>query len=155
VHYALRADEWGARPFQAGQLAVIGNVLKLGPDSDPGMPLVLIEGEGPLELEVADNLVLDRSGARLDTVAVRDDAGLVRGHRARPWSGSITLLPASQVLERVLQEAGARPWDRDAADLRILEEVRSGEGRIIDAEEDVGGYPPPTPGSREAAAELR
>jgi hypothetical protein len=42
---------------------------------------------------------------------------------------------------RVLANAGARPWDRDAVDRRIVQEVRHGTGRVIDDEKDVGGYP--------------
>ncbi|WBY09359.1 hypothetical protein PIB19_08635 [Sphingomonas sp. 7/4-4] len=41
----------------------------------------------------------------------------------------------------MLAEAGARPWDRDAVDKRIVAEVRSGKGRVIDDEREVGGYP--------------
>ena len=40
-----------------------------------------------------------------------------------------------------MAEAGARPRARDAVDRRILQEVRSGTGRIIDDEGEVGGYP--------------
>lgn len=36
---------------------------------------------------------------------------------------------------------GARPWDRDDIDIRIISEIRAGTNRIIDSEQDVGGYP--------------
>jgi hypothetical protein len=44
-------------------------------------------------------------------------------------------------LEEVLARCGARPWDRDPIDARIVADVREGTGRIIDSERDVGGYP--------------
>ncbi len=46
----------------------------------------------------------------------------------------------------MLENAGARPWDRDPHDVRILADVAEGRGKIIDSETEVGGYPtvPPT-----------
>ena len=46
-----------------------------------------------------------------------------------------------QVRDSVLARAGARPWDRDAIDRRIVEQARDGSGRVINSETDVGGYP--------------
>ena len=37
-------------------------------------------------------------------------------------------------------DVGARPWDRDAVDRRLVEEARTGGGKIIDSENEVGGY---------------
>lgn len=39
----------------------------------------------------------------------------------------------------MLANAGARPWDRDAVDTRLLEEARTGRGWMIDYETEVGG----------------
>ena len=41
----------------------------------------------------------------------------------------------------VLANCGARPWDRDPIDARIVDSVGQYTGRIIDSEQDVGGYP--------------
>lgn len=149
VHYALRADEWGERAFQTGRIAVLGNVLKLGPDSEPQLPLVLIEGDGPLELFEEDNLVVDKSGREVESAElVHDPGGHWRRMAESPWLACLVHRPASEVLDWVAREAGARPWDRDAADERIVRNLRSGEGRIIDSEEQVGGYPRPSPTRR-------
>ncbi len=43
--------------------------------------------------------------------------------------------------KRVLAEAGAVLPKRDAVDARIINEVRTGAGKIIDHEEQVGGWP--------------
>jgi hypothetical protein len=48
----------------------------------------------------------------------------------------------------VLANAGARPWDRDAHDVRILADVTEGRGKIIDNEMQVGGYPNDAPARR-------
>lgn len=49
--------------------------------------------------------------------------------------------PASETTAWVLANAGARPWDRDAIDRRLVEEARTGRGKIIDFESEVGGLP--------------
>ena len=41
----------------------------------------------------------------------------------------------------VLANAGARPWDRDTNDVRVLADAAEGRGGIIDSQEEVGGYP--------------
>ena len=48
----------------------------------------------------------------------------------------------------MLANAGARPWDRDAHDVRILADVTEGRGKIIDSETEVGGYPTVAPTRR-------
>ena len=52
-----------------------------------------------------------------------------------------TTLFRSQVKNQALQYAGARPWDRDQIDQRIIQEVKNKTNRIIDSEQEVGGYP--------------
>lgn len=41
----------------------------------------------------------------------------------------------------IIRNAGARPWDRDPIDARIVADTIEGRGEIIDSEEQVGGYP--------------
>ena len=48
---------------------------------------------------------------------------------------------AMTAYERVLAEAGALLAKRDVVDTRIVREVRNGTGKIIDDEEQVGGWP--------------
>ncbi len=71
-------------------------------------------------------------------------------HLAAPplWPEGLLPLPAEQVPGQVLENAGARPWDRDEVDRRIVREVREKTGRIIDSQEQVGGYPAPSPTTR-------
>jgi hypothetical protein len=49
--------------------------------------------------------------------------------------------PAAAAFERVLAEAGATLPARDPVDARVVREVRSRGGRIIDSQKDVGGWP--------------
>jgi hypothetical protein len=53
---------------------------------------------------------------------------------------AVTATGAEEAFEQVLAGAGATVPERDAVDRRIVAEVRSGGGRIIDSPGDVGGY---------------
>jgi hypothetical protein len=48
---------------------------------------------------------------------------------------------ASLVMDFVLENAGARPRDRDSVDERIVESVRTRSGMIIRSQSEVGGWP--------------
>jgi hypothetical protein len=48
---------------------------------------------------------------------------------------------AADVPAFVAANAGARPWDRDPVDARLVHEAQSAGGKIIDSEASVGGYP--------------
>ena len=54
-------------------------------------------------------------------------------------------------MELVLKEAGATLPKRDAVDTRIVREVRSGTGRVIDHPSQVGGWPELRQNRRELA----
>lgn len=53
----------------------------------------------------------------------------------------VTRMPVQEVVEKVLAQAGATAPRRDAVDLRVLKDVKTRTGRIIDKPEDAGGYP--------------
>ena len=49
---------------------------------------------------------------------------------------------SSQVVkDHVLAIAGARPLDRDDVDRRIIDNIKTGKGRIIDTPSAVGSWP--------------
>ncbi|HST92921.1 MAG TPA: pectate lyase [Brevundimonas sp.] len=77
----------------------------------------------------------------------RDPWSLVKGSdrpgyrlSARPDWAAAAGETAAQALERVLESAGAGRM-RDAVDARIVADVRTGAGRIIDSPAQVGGWP--------------
>lgn len=57
------------------------------------------------------------------------------------WPPRLKAHPASETAAWVLANAGARAWERDAIDLRLIEEAKTGGGKIIDFESEVGGLP--------------
>ncbi len=54
----------------------------------------------------------------------------------------------SELLDSVLDHAGARPWARDATDERIVDSVRARGGSVIDSQDEVGGFPAATATTR-------
>ncbi len=143
VHYALVPSEWGERPYAAGQMVVVGNVLESGPSTRRPMSLLRHHRGGPCEVYLADNLAIGQADdVPLLEIDSRATLGECRVLGARPfWPPELVAVPAAEVKDRVLANAGARPWDRDEVDRRIVSEVRNGQGRIIDSEQEVGGYP--------------
>jgi hypothetical protein len=57
------------------------------------------------------------------------------------WHESLVAKPSSKVEAWVAANAGARPADRDAIDNRIVNELLSRNGGIIDTQGQVGGWP--------------
>jgi pectate lyase len=138
IHYGLQLSEWGLHPWVAGQIAIVGNVLQHGPNTRAGLALFSTNGT-PCEVFLNDNRALDRTGN-----PVRLTSGNYTSKDSPPtWPPGLQSLPAGQVKEYVLANAGATPWDRDAVDRRIVQQVRDGAGKIPDSEQQVGGYPKP------------
>jgi hypothetical protein len=60
----------------------------------------------------------------------------------------LPVLPASQLEDSIVGVAGARPWDRDEADLLLLSDVAEGRGQIVDSETQSSGHPRHAPSRR-------
>ncbi|MBL8269036.1 polysaccharide lyase family 1 protein [Steroidobacter sp.] len=142
VHYNLIAEEWRGQPYQTGRLVLIGNVLRGGPSTPANLPLFMLGGSGDLEYYEADNIAVDWRGQELPKQGryTNSSAKLIPlGKPALPFG--VEVLSAAEVQDAVIREAGARPWDRDPVDARIVADTIEGRGSIIDSEEQVGGYP--------------
>lgn len=144
MHYALNASEWAGHAWRTGRLALVGNVVKGGASTDPKLPFLIVEGQGDLDLHARDNLATYADGGEMPPVRVLPTAPLPKVRlldRPSLWPEGLQAIDARAVEGKVLANAGARPWDRDAVDRRIVQEVRKGTGRVIDDENEVGGYP--------------
>lgn len=53
----------------------------------------------------------------------------------------VTTEPAEEAYRKVLEGAGATRPRGDPVDMRVMSQVRTGTGRIIDSQRDVGGWP--------------
>jgi hypothetical protein len=150
VHYNLHAGEWGDKPHQAGRLVLVGNVLRHGPDTLPHTPLFTLRGEGDVELFLHDNIATDPAGRAVPPTANLNPAKAQIRVVAEPrLPADVRAMPAAQLEAELPKAVGARPWDRDALDTRLLRDVAAGRGRIIDSEvENALGYPKHAPTRR-------
>lgn len=148
MQFALNLSEWSHYPAQRGMMAIVGNVARKGPST--AKAIAFLEAFGPLDVYLQDNRFMDTAGGALPVTVLRRDRekGLLphaadsemQVVEAPPsWPAGLTARLADQVVAAVLANAGARPWERDAIDRRLIEEARTGGGRIIDFESEVGG----------------
>jgi pectate lyase len=138
--YALNAGEWGTHPYEIGQMSIVGNVFTYGPSTPDGVPLLRTSGQGNVEVFLEDNLSRTRSAAAAPEIG-GTPALAVTVASAPVWPSGTTAMPASELADYIRENVGARPWDRDAIDARIVDQALAGEGAIIDSETEVGGYP--------------
>jgi len=154
LHYNLWATEWGDHPYQTGRLVAIGNVLRGGGSTDRDIAFFMLGGEGDVEFYGDDNLASDAAGRPLPQLGrYKQSSGRIIEIERPRLPLDLLPLPAAQVTDAVLADAGARAWERDAVDARIVAEVRAGGGRIIDSEAQVEGYPRELPATHRAFVE--
>jgi len=149
--YGFVPEEWGEHPWERGVVSVIGNVLKYGRDTGKNASFALFVGPGPCDAFFSDNAVQNAAG-EAQPAAIRfkpawdkatvetDDLKILNKLEKPPFEvPGLTARPSAEVPEWVLANVGARPWDRDGIDQRLIEQARTGTGKIIDSETEVGG----------------
>ena len=143
VHYNLMDLEWAGRTPVTGEITAVGNVMRGGNDTDPGLPFLMLGGVGDLAYYGRDNLAIDRLGNPLPQFGRygKTQAKLIEAQAPLASLEGYTILPAEEVETAVLATAGARPWDRGSEELRVLFFIAEGRGEVIDDESEVGGYP--------------
>lgn len=143
IHYNLMDLEWTGHVPIAGELSAVGNILRAGFSTREDIAFVTIGGVGDLNYYGRDNVAVSRLGKPLPMFGryTTSAARIIERDAPAIWPEGLDVIPADQVETHVLRYAGARPWDRDAHDLRILFDVAEGRGTIIDDEKQVGGYP--------------
>lgn len=151
VHYNLMDLEWGDHQHVDGRLTAVGNVMRGGNSTDPGLPFLMIGGVGDLLYYGEDNIAVDRHGHDLPMFGrygVTDAEIRVQDAPLLDIS-AYDILPAAEVETVLLATAGARPWDRSEMETRVLFYIAEGRGHVIDSEEEVGGYPTFQPAAAE------
>ncbi|MGV1684790.1 pectate lyase family protein [Sphingopyxis sp. NJF-3] len=143
VHYNLMNLEWVGHDYVTGQITAIGNVMRGGNDTDAGLPFLMLGGDGDLQYYGKDNLAVDRHGNPLPEFGRYGEtrAEMIRAKAPLAPVAGYDILPTRDVETSVLATAGARPWARDAEEIRILFFVAEGRGDIIDDEKEVSAYP--------------
>jgi hypothetical protein len=124
------------------QMNYVGNYVLSGPETSYGQAFTAYQ---------ANHMTIYQSGNRIDTnrnnVLDGVDSGfsMISGVYTRSES-PIAMRPvatqtADEAYDGVLSSAGAFFWNRDSVDERIVNDVVSDTGKIIDSQEEVGGYP--------------
>jgi hypothetical protein len=127
--------EWEGAKFAPTncRVAIEGNLLVHGASTRKGLALVAKRGDAFM----ADNQALGTDGAPVPLVS-----GEVNLLSERPvWPAGLRALPSGEVADYVARHAGARPKERDEVDQRIIRNFTERKGRVIDSQEEVGGYP--------------
>jgi hypothetical protein len=145
MHYNLMALEWAGQPYVTGEMTAVGNVMRGGPSTDEGLPFLMLGGDGDLRYHARDNIAVDKFGKPLPMFGRYGEtrAKLIEAKKPVIWPSGIDVIPARDVETHVLAQAGARPWDRDADDIRVMFFIAEGRGEIIDDESEVSVYPSP------------
>lgn len=143
LHYNLQANEWAGYAPVNGQMTAVGNVLRGGFDTADGLRFLMIGGAGDLDYFGRDNIMVDKWGDPIPELGTYEAgrARIIRHNAPLDWPAGLAAMPAIDVENHVLTTVGARPWDRDAHDVRLLADVAESRGEIIDNESEVGGYP--------------
>jgi hypothetical protein len=143
VHYNLMALEWLDRPYQVGKMSVVGNVMRAGPSTEAGLPFMMLGGDGDVEYYGKDNVAVDRHGKAAPMFGRygHTKAKLIEVAEPPTWPSGLEVLPSGEVETHVMARVGARPWDRDDDDNRVIFFVPEGRGQIINDEKDVSAYP--------------
>ncbi len=155
--YTLVEDQWvalGHKP-EAGKLAMVGNVLRAGGNTPKGLAMLTFGGAGDLDLHADDNIATQADGSPAPIIGYYQakadgmtDAGpyvpkawIHSMPRESYWPQGLVAIPAAKTEAQVYANCGARPWARDAIDQRIIDEARAGTSKLIDSEDEMGGYP--------------
>jgi len=118
----------------------VGNYVKANASSArPGIAFHV--GGEKTRMYLADNVLEGNAEATADNWKMVADAMPATPVTAPFALPAITMEPAAVAYARVLAEAGATLPKRDAADARIVDQIRKGTGRIINSQSEVGGWP--------------
>jgi hypothetical protein len=152
MHFAYVPGEYEVipDPMLPPELTAIGNVVRLGASSLPRLTSMFV---GVGKLYQRDNLLYDQKGALVWNGTTGDPARLANEQvqmidRPMLEPRNFTPLPSAAVEAFVLKNAGARPNDRDSVDQRVVEDYLKRAGKVIDSQEEVGGYPHVVPTHR-------
>lgn len=128
-------NEWKGAKYKPenGKISVVGNVLHKGIDSKEYIALVGNKGDAFLE----DNQAYNKDGKAAELTSGEMEILSVKPS----WPDNLVALPSSVLEDYILANVGARPKDRDPIDQRIIDDFVNRKGKIIDSQEEVGGYP--------------
>jgi polygalacturonase/rhamnogalacturonyl hydrolase YesR len=141
IHATWPVREYAAFPdsMRRAEIVAVGNVLIPGADTKKNMYLLY------------GNLLAWHKDNHIYRSAVDPKSKYNREYVVSPEVESLaqpplhpvgyTPLPADRTVAHVLENAGARPKERDPIDQRIVRDLKSGKGKLLNSQNEVGGYP--------------
>jgi hypothetical protein len=143
VSHVLGPELWGDNPWENARWSLIGNYAVRSPyqrqygtpSKNPG--IFHKYNYGDVELYVDENLYFETDEATLveELYTKMGTEGEIIFLEEKPlWHDSIEVLPAADVPAYIEANVGARPWDRDPIDRRIVEEAMNGTGSLPDSD---------------------
>ena len=112
-------------------------MLRGGFSTRDDIAFLTIGGVGDLRYHGRDNIAVDRQGRPLPMFGryTTSPARIIEARAAAGLAGrACTCSPRTRSRPMCCAYAGARPWDRDAHDIRVIFDVAEGRGEIIDDE---------------------
>ncbi len=145
---------WGRAAGYNGQYLVrmnyVGNYLKPGPSTDASARGVAFRIGGPLTALFLRDNVMEGFPKRSQSnwlmvvsppgLSAREAEAKLRARKPFPAAPVGTDSPLT-AYRRALANAGATLPIRDAVDARVIQEIKTAGGGIIDSQADVGGWP--------------
>ena len=142
----------GYNSWEAVRINYVGNYLKPGPSTPPKVRgRAMTPGSRFTRLFIADSVIEGLPEQSVDNWLMVEPGAdnWIKGQNVRETCGVTTPFPvppvstqtATSAFEEILRSAGATLPVRDAVDRRIVSQVRSGTGRLLERPEDAGPRP--------------
>jgi hypothetical protein len=124
-------------------MSAVGNVYRAGNSTDRGLPFLSLGGDGDLEYYGRDNVAIDQHGNPLPLFGRygHTKAKLIEVEKPPSWPAGLEVMPTLGLETHLMANVGARPWDRDEDDRRVLFFIPEGRGEVINDEKDASAYP--------------
>lgn len=116
------------------RISIVGNVVLFGEKSKRSARAIF---EGTADGYFKDNEGYDWFGKPLDLLRTP----FPTLEKPPVWPEGLQAMSTTAALWHIARFAGARPAQRDPIDQRIVSAALSGTARIIDSQDEVGGYP--------------
>ncbi len=140
IHFGAPGPENGGSQ-EIPRVSVVGNVVLFGEKTKRSARAII---EGKAEAFFKDNEGYDWFGQPLNLLRAEFPAL----PEPAVWPQGLEAKPTAAALWHAARFVGARPARRDPIDQRIISAALSGTARVIDSQEDVGGYPAYEPVTR-------
>jgi formylglycine-generating enzyme required for sulfatase activity len=139
---------WGSTPGYSNKdehvrINLVGNYYKPGPSTKMSRSTIAFHVGGILNrIHAADNYHANNFEAAKDNwlLITSADGKINRQNTPFPYP-AMKNQTGKEIYELVLNGAGAVLPTRDPVDQRIINEIRTGKGSIINSQKDVGGWP--------------